>query len=203
MLLGLKVDTAANEAIAALKRGEKPLIALENTMGSFLNEYVSANGLKEGDSLGNFGYRNVLSRALYRTRAVTIKDKKGKETRKEVGLDELDSETRAAYNAAQEIIDSLDISIPASPIDWMRNRLEAAGYSVAEITGRNMAVDYSTKTPTVSQVPLSEQNDKVGTTRMFNNGELDAIILNVAGSTGISLHIPYIVTGKQIGRAHV
>ncbi|HNC02973.1 MAG TPA: strawberry notch C-terminal domain-containing protein, partial [Agitococcus sp.] len=188
MLLGLKVDTAANEAIAALKRGEKPLIALENTMGSFLNEYVSANGLKEGDSLGNFGYRNVLSRALYRTRAVTIKDKKGKETRKEVGLDELDSETRAAYNAAQEIIDSLDISIPASPIDWMRNRLEEAGYSVAEITGRNMAVDYSTKTPTVSQVPLSEQNDKVGTTRMFNNGELDAIILNVAGSTGISLH---------------
>ena len=46
MLLGLKVDTAANEAIAALKRGEKPLIALENTMGSFLNEYVAANGLK-------------------------------------------------------------------------------------------------------------------------------------------------------------
>ena len=37
-------------------------------------------------------------------------------------------------------------------------------------------------------MPLSEQNDKVGTTRMFNNGELDAIILNVAGSTGISLH---------------
>ncbi|WP_297920698.1 strawberry notch C-terminal domain-containing protein, partial [uncultured Agitococcus sp.] len=188
MLLGLKVDTAANEAIAALKRGEKPLIALENTMGSFLNEYVSANGLKDGDSLGDFGYRDVLSRALHRTRAVTIKDKKGEETRKEVGLHELDSATRAAYNEAQKIIDSLDVTIPASPIDWMRSRIEKAGYTVAEITGRNMAVDYSTKTPTVSQVPLSEQNDKVGTTRMFNSGELDAIILNVAGSTGISLH---------------
>lgn len=188
MLLGLKVDTAANEAIAALKRGEKPVIALENTMGSFLNEYVSANGLKDGDSLGDFGYRDVLSRALHRTRAVTIKDKKGEETRKEVGLHELDSATRAAYNEAQKIIDSLDVTIPASPIDWMRSRIEKAGYTVAEITGRNMAVDYSTKTPTVSQVPLSEQNDKVGTTRMFNSGELDAIILNVAGSTGISLH---------------
>ncbi len=188
MLLGLKVDTAANEAIAALKRGEKPVIALENTMGSFLNEYVSANGLKNGDSLGDFGYRDVLSRALHRTRAVTIKDKKGEETRKEVGLHELDSATRAAYNEAQKIIDSLDVTIPASPIDWMRSRIEKAGYTVAEITGRNMAVDYSTETPTVSQVPLSEQNDKVGTTRMFNSGELDAIILNVAGSTGISLH---------------
>ena len=51
-------------------------------MGSFLNEYVAANGLKEGDSLGNFGYRNVLSRALYRTRAVTIKDKKAKKLEK-------------------------------------------------------------------------------------------------------------------------
>ena len=60
---------------------------------------------------------------MHRTRAVTIKDRKGKKLEKEVGLDELDSETRAAYNAAQEIIDSLDISIPASPIDWMRNRL--------------------------------------------------------------------------------
>ncbi len=188
MLLGLKVDTAANEAIAALKRGEKPVIALENTMGSFLNEYVSANGLKDGDSLGDFGYRDVLSRALHRTRAVTIKDKKGEETRKEVGLHELDSATRAAYDAAQKIIDSLDVTIPASPIDWMRSRIEKAGYTVAEITGRNTSVDYSTETPTVSQVPLSEQNDKVGTTRMFNSGELDAIILNVAGSTGISLH---------------
>lgn len=57
MLLGLKAQTAADEAIASLKRGEKPIIAVENTMGSFLSEYAANNGLAQGDSLGDFDYR--------------------------------------------------------------------------------------------------------------------------------------------------
>ena len=35
---------------------------------------------------------------------------------------------------------------------------------------------------------LLEQTDKVRTTQMFNSGRTDALVLNVAGSTGISLH---------------
>jgi 2'-5' RNA ligase len=189
MLLGIKAETAASEALAALKRGEKPLIAVDNTMGSFLSAFVGDHGINVGDELENFDYRTVLSRALDRTRFVHITDPQGNETRVPVTLEELDEETRAKYDEAQKVIDTLDINLPVSPIDWIRMRLEEAGHSVSEITGRNLAVDYSDpEHPKLGQVPMTEQKDKVGTTRRFNDGRLDSIILNVSGSTGISLH---------------
>lgn len=189
MLLGLKAQTAADEAIASFKRGEKPIIAVENTMGSFLNEYAASNGIAQGESLGSFDYRTVLSRALARTRVIIEKAATGDETKRPVSLSELDIETSAAYRAAQEVIDGLSLSIPVSPIDWIRAEVARAGFSIAEITGRNLAVDYSEPSkPVLSAIDSSEQTDKVGTTRLFNSGKLDALVLNVAGSTGISLH---------------
>ena len=38
-------------------------VAVENTMGSFLSEYAAQNNINQGDSLGAFDYRTVLSRA--------------------------------------------------------------------------------------------------------------------------------------------
>lgn len=189
MLLGLKAQEAADDAVEAIKAGKKPLIAVENTMGSFLAEYAEANGLKSGDPLGVFDYRNVLSRALARTRFIMLQKANGDKEREEIPLNKLDPETRALYDQAQRLIDGLRLDIPVSPIDWMRNVITQAGHSVMEITGRNLAVDYSDpKVPTLDSVDAKEQKDKVRTTRMFNAGELDAIIMNVAGSTGISLH---------------
>lgn len=188
MLLGLKADAAADHAIAAIKRGEKPLIAVENTMGSFLSEYAEQADIKPGGTLGEFDYRTVLSRALDRTLFVQRQLANGEKVKEKVRLSDLDPGTRAAYDAAQKQIDALELDIPVSPIDWMRHRIEKAGYTVAEITGRNLSVDYSAKKPKLSQLSLDEQKNKVNTTRMFNDGRLDAIILNVAGSTGISLH---------------
>lgn len=190
MLLGLKADTAAEHAIAAIKAGQKPVIALENTMGSFLAEYAENNSLSAGDSLGSFDYRNVLSRALERTLVVRRVLPNGDKVKEAVPLNKLDTATREKYRQAQEVIDSLDLgNIPVSPLDWIRHRIEEAGYSVAEITGRNLSVKYSKDgEPKLSRLSAAEQNDKVGTTRKFNSGELDALILNVAGSTGISLH---------------
>jgi hypothetical protein len=188
LLLGLKADTAAERAIAAIKDGKKPLIAVENTMGSFLSEYADTNGLKQGDPLGAFDYRSVLTRALDRTRYVVRQLANGDKVKEYVKLDELGGTTRAKYEAAQRTIDALDLDIPVSPIDWMRKRLTEAGHSVAEITGRNLSVDYSGPQPVLSSLSAQEQKDKVATTRAFNSGKLDALILNVAGSTGISLH---------------
>lgn len=189
MLLGLKADAAADEAIASLKAGEKPLIAVENTMGSFLQEYAANHGIGQGDALGKFGYRTVLSRALDRTRYVVHVDKQGNKTKQYIPLGKLDDETLYAYRKAQKIIDALEMDIAVSPIDRIRKRLTDAGHTVSEITGRDLAVDYSEAgKPALSAVPTEEREDKVGTTRKFNDGRLDAIILNVSGSTGISLH---------------
>nr|WP_315245979.1 PLxRFG domain-containing protein [uncultured Albidiferax sp.] len=189
MLLGLKAQAAADHAISALKRGEKPIIAVENTMGSFLNEYAAANGVQQGGDLGAFDYRTVLSRALARTLAMTEQLPTGEKVKREVPLTSLDTMTREAYRRAQDVIDSLDADIPVSPIDWMRSQIQKAGFSVAEITGRNLSVDYSNPAkPVLSAIEALEQKDKVRTTRLFNSGKLDALVLNVAGSTGISLH---------------
>lgn len=189
MLLGLKAQTAADEAIASLKRGEKPIIAVENTMGSFLSEYAAQNNINQGDSLGAFDYRTVLSRALARSRVINVVLPTGEKDKKNIPLSQLDPITRKAYDQAQKVIDSLAIDIPVSPIDWMRAEIARAGFSVAEITGRDLSVDYSNpRKPVLSAIDLTEQRDKVASTRRFNGGELDALILNVAGSTGISLH---------------
>ncbi len=189
MLLGLKAQEAANDAIRSLKRGEKPIIAVENTMGSFLNEYAENNGLSVGDQLGAFTYRTVLSRALERSRYIVRQLPNGDKVKEYIPLGRLDPVSYEAYSKAQDIIDGLKIDIPVSPIDWMRQEITNAGYSVAEITGRNLSVDYSDpKNPKLSQIDTLEQKDKVRTTRNFNAGKLDAMILNVAGSTGISLH---------------
>lgn len=189
MLLGLKAQSAADEAIASLRRGEKPIIAVENTMGSFLNEYASANGISQGGSLGSFDYRTVLSRALERSRVIVEVGANGDKVKRQVSKGELDPITLAEYEAAQEVIDGLRLDIPVSPIDWMRAEIIRAGFSVAEITGRNLSVDYSDKkNPVLSAIDATEQSDKVATTKRFNAGNLDALILNVAGSTGISLH---------------
>jgi hypothetical protein len=189
MLLGLKAQTAADEAIASLKRGEKPIIAVENTMGSFLSEYAAQNNINQGDSLGAFDYRTVLSRALERSRVINVVLPTGDKSKKNIPLSQLDPLTRKAYDQAQKVIDRLAIDIPVSPIDWMRAEISRAGFSVAEITGRDLSVDYSNpRKPVLSAIDLTEQRDKVASTRRFNGGELDALILNVAGSTGISLH---------------
>ena len=186
MLLGLKADAAAKNAIEIIKNGEKPLIALENTMGSFLDEYATNAGLKNGDNLGNFDYRTVLTRALERTRSIKIEDKKGATEIIHVPVKDLPFQAREAYEKAQQVIDALDVNIPVSPLDWIRHKIQEAGYSVAEITGRDKTVDYSGGAPTLSNLSRGEQKDKVGTTRRFNSGEVDALILNVSGSTGIA-----------------
>lgn len=188
MLLGLKADDIADKVIEDIKNDKKPIIALENTMGSFLDSYAETHGLLGGAPLHNLTYSTVLQRALDRTRYYNKTDKQGRKTRVEVPLSDLSEGTQEVYEQAQALIRSLKANIPVSPIDWIRNRVENAGFRIAEITGRNLRVDYSRDVPTLSTVPSIERKDRVATGLGFNNGGIDALILNQAGSTGISLH---------------
>lgn len=188
MLLGMKADTAAEKAIEALKAGQRPVIALENTMGSFLSEYAKQNGIKSGEAIPDFDYRTVLTRALHRTRRLSIKDGRGDPLPPvEVPIERLPEHVREQYDLAQSLIDDMAVSLPASPIDRIRHRIEQAGYSVGEITGRNQRIDYSSGTAVFKHM-TKEDKDRVAMRDNYNSGKLDVLILNVAGSTGISLH---------------
>lgn len=186
-LLALKSDAAADCAIESMDRGEKPIIALESTMGAFLDSYVAASNLSEGALLEGLSWSTILRRALDRTIHYTFRNY-GKSTRIGYGRECLCAATALLYRDADKLLDALEVTLPVSPIDWMRHRIASSGHSVAEITGRSWRINYSGPVPVLSQVPGEEQNDRVKTGLLFNNGGLDALILNQAGSTGISLH---------------
>jgi hypothetical protein len=194
MLFALKADAAADAAIAAWKSGESPVIAVDQTMETKLKEFLSANGYKEGD-LTNYSFRDLIRNYLERSREIsyqTDRDDKDSWVRYRLTDDELGEVGLANYNRALAIVNKFDAELPASPIDWIRYRLEQAGMSVAEITGRRVQLDYSSglKTPTVKMRDKSELGTagKQKSVNDFNEKKLDALILNRSGSTGLSIH---------------
>ena len=108
-------------------------------------------------------------------------------TDEELGVDGM-----AAYMEARDIIDDSDLSqIPISPIDYIRGRLEQAGYTTTEVTGRKSVLDYDADGSAVYKTRSAKEistNGKITAVNDFNSGQADVIIINRSGSTGISLH---------------
>lgn len=190
-LLALKAETTVQEALTALRRGEKPVIALASTMGSFIGEYALVHQLQPGDPL-NLGFQDLLKRYLERTRDILVKDYTGTSSRHRLTDEQLGAEGVAQYEEAIAQIEDTDLSgIPISPIDYIKTQLTQAGYRVSEITGRTAIVDYDTiKNATYSQrVPSQAANRN--NIEAFNAGQVDVLILNRSGATGISLHASF------------
>jgi DNA polymerase I-like protein with 3'-5' exonuclease and polymerase domains/septum formation inhibitor MinC len=190
-LLCQKAEATVQVAIAAIEKGQKPVIAIANTMDAFIGQYAEDQGLQPGDPI-NISFGDVLSRYLERSRDVTIKDHEGNATRRRMADDELGDTALAAYDNAREIIDSTDLSaIPLSSIDYIKWRLSQAGFRVDEITGRHNIIDYSPAGEQgYARRPISETKPqaRVELVDQFNAGDLDVLILNRAGATGINLH---------------
>lgn len=88
------------------------------------------------------------------------------------------------FIAAENDIKKLEISdkMPLSPIDYMRQRMEAEGVTTNEITGRSAGIDENGDVYERSKPSSTEVMDS------FNNDNTNFLILNQSGSTGISLH---------------
>lgn len=203
-LLSAKVDATVETALAALKAGEKPVITVANTMESLINEYAEAVGVNVGDPI-DMTFRTLFRRYLEKTREITIKDAFGRKTKHRLTDDELGPAGVAAYEKALRDIENAAIeSLAASPIDAIKARLEAEGYKVGEITGRHGRIEYRGKTPTYAMRGDKERSiaGRIKTIEQFNNGLIDVVILNRAGSTGLSLHASP-KTGKDVRRRHM
>jgi hypothetical protein len=90
----------------------------------------------------------------------------------------------------QRIMEAID-ALPDMPIiaaDIVRNRLEAEGYVVGEISGRAS----TTKEIALGRSRVVARNNSKkavnGTVNAFNDGEVDVVLINRAGSAGLSLH---------------
>jgi hypothetical protein len=192
MLLTLKVDAAAEKAIEALKRGEKPVVTVAFTMGAFIEDYVDSAGLHSGDAI-DVDFRSIMLRYLDRSRDVTIKDAAGNQSRRPLTDEELGPMGRAAFARAQRLIMNSEgiEKIPLSPIDRLHYLLRKAGYKTGEITGRSHTIEYGDSGESTFRLrPERERKTagKIATIRAFNNGDMDVVILNQSGATGLSLH---------------
>jgi len=189
-LLAMTADDVADEAIAALKNGEKPFITLANTMGSFLSEYASDHQLQGGEAIAA-NYGDILKRYVERSRDVTIGTAFGDKERRRLTDSELGSRLTKQYEDILKQIDAVDWSqMPASPIDYVKSRIEKAGFTFGEFTGRSDGIDYSEETPRYYRRTAQERSKAaaVETERGFNDGSIDAVLANESAASGISLH---------------
>jgi hypothetical protein len=190
-LLAQKAEATVQEAIQVLQNGQKPVITVANTMGSFIQGYAELHDLNHGDTV-DLSFANLLERYLERSRDVIVRDYRGHVDRYRLSDEQLGTGAIIAYEDALESIRESDFSsIPISPIDYIEQRLEQAGYHIAEVTGRKAGIDYAADGSMTYKVRPDQETTakaKIDAVARFNAGDVDVILLNCSGSTGISLH---------------
>lgn len=180
VLLSLKAKSAAERAIDYLKQGMKPVIALNNT-----NESQTGN-LALGEEMDAPDLGTSLKKGLEGTLRYTQKDAKDNSESGYIKLSDLGEEATEAYHKLEKKIEQTSTGLSLSPIDVIKNELEKAGYKVGELTGRQTEFIYNDN-GTVTKVKRAD-TDKKKLAREFNDGQIDALILNKSAATGISLH---------------
>ena len=179
-LFSIKAEKVADYAIEAIKNGEKPVIAVNNTMEGMTDEYPMGEVMDMPD------LNTTLMKGLEGILRYTEKNEYGDRDNKVLRLEELGEEAVARYNEIKEKIASATSGLSISPIDVIKHRLEQAGYRVGELTGRNTEFVYNEDGKVVRQ--KRTDTNKNALADRFNNGDLDVLILNRSASTGISLH---------------
>lgn len=180
VLLSLKAKSAAERAIDYLKQGMKPVIALNNTNESQTGNFALGEEMDAPD-LGT-----SLQKGLEGTLRYTKKDAKDNTESGYFKLEDLGEEAVKAYHELEKKIEQTSTGLSLSPIDVIKNELQKAGYKVGELTGRQTEFVYNDN-GTVTKVKRAD-TDKKKLARDFNDGKIDALILNKSAATGISLH---------------
>lgn len=179
-LFSIKAEKVADYAIEAIKNGEKPVIAVNNTMGSMIDEYPMGVEMDMPD------LNSTLMKGLEGILRYTEKNDMGDQVNSTLRVEELGEEAVARYNEIKQKIASVSSGLSISPIDVIKHRLEEAGYKVGELTGRNTEMVY-TEDGKVIRKNRTDKNKNALADR-FNNGDLDALIINRSAAAGISLH---------------
>jgi len=189
-LLAAKVDSVVELAEIAERNGEKPVIAVANTMGAAIERYAVERSLAPGDVI-DITFADLLIHYLERNRYVLIKDAGGNIQRRYLENWELSKAAVDIFNETLSKIKLIDFkNIPASPIDYILHKLTTKGIKTGEVTGRSHTVKITPERQYYRLRSAKERSKSaaVKTVTAFNNGELDALILNRSSSTGVSIH---------------
>ncbi|MBN3744772.1 hypothetical protein G3N96_04890 [Burkholderia sp. Se-20373] len=207
--LALKIEKVADEAITALKENRKPVIVLEQTFESLLKEALAeaqkidaeegevsqeaARNLTaslDGRTVDAMTFRDVMQRVARKLEYIYVRNDYGQGRYVHVTDQAKNKEEAAAIDEAINDIAAKIAQlpdIPVSPLDTLRQKLNDAGYSCGEISGRSFQTRPSPDDP--GKIIVSIRPDqRLQTLADFNNGRLDSTALTRAGSTGLSAH---------------
>ncbi len=173
-IASLRIDKVAELAIESLRNDEKPIILVENTVETLLSEVEEPEDAEiEAPDM------RVLFHKVLR-QIVTVKDRTN-------DADGVRRDLSASIPEVGQVAERIRAMIEALPrlhlsaIDEVKRRIEETGFTCGEITGRGLEVRDGRVMRRSIPNPTTVKND-------FNSGDLDAVIINNSGSTGIDLH---------------
>lgn len=181
LLFSLKAEYVADRAIMYLKEGKKPVIAVANTMEGFIKDEMPLD-----EDVESSDFSLTLLKGLDSLFRYTEKDSKGNTVYGYIPLSSLSIEGQNAYSKIYDKIINTSSGISISPIDVIKDKIQKAGYSIGELTGREFELKFN-EDGTARKVKR-EGRDKKKLMRGFNEGSIDVLLLNQSASTGISLH---------------
>lgn len=187
LLFSIKAKAIAQLAIDEIKLGRKPLIAFSSTMESFLDAMENEDGspVRDGDIIMT-DFSAVFMRRFDGIMRMSITDSEGNTTKGVIPLSMLSNEGQAEYERLRNKIKTISTGIHISPIDVVIDEIEKAGYSVAEITGRQRVLKLIDENQAKVVNRVRQPNQDI--IRKFQDNEIECILLNQSGSTGISAH---------------
>jgi len=212
----LTVDFCVERCMDALMNDEKPVIVIESTMEALMRELASDSETTSDDSdevvddaasnddaVKSAGtrppdFRAALNTMLDRIMTISCKVSKDLDPERHPVVDPYAVAEAAEIRKLIEAFPDLSLS----PIDDLRNRIEAEGSRLAksgsirspwradEISARRLKVTNGL----YEQMPPTDRNETIVA---FNNGSIDALVITRAASTGLSLHASERVLDKR------
>ena len=169
IMVGLRIEGIYPQIRRDIESGIKPVVSFEHTMMGLFDE------AEDGEDIAGMTMRDQIKRVLDRSYTVLVGGDK-------VDIRGLDPEIAAAHAEIVAMIERFP-EMPASPIDWLMDRLEEDGIKCGELTGRS--IRYSNG-EVVKRT--KKERDKRKVVNAFNSGEIDALFHNKTGATGVSFH---------------
>ena len=174
-------------AVERLNNGEKPIILVDNTSDNIMAE-LQAEQIANGENNGRpLDIKDIM---LYEFNKLITKKVTHQETNEETGEVTTYVTRELIHGENEEIIAEIEhIKNPnrelpdmaGSPLDAVQKGIRDAGFTIDEITGRKLKFDYEE-----GEVVKRKPADKGNQYNRFNNGDLQALIINRSGATGYS-----------------
>lgn len=189
VLFAIKAEAVADHAVRRLKEGKKVVVAFASTFESMISDLHSDDGRHSlEDEEINTDYSVALLRGLESTLRYQKKIAKGKSELHVISFDELIPEAQDEYRRIERKIKNTTTGITCSPIDIIVRKIEGAGFTCAEVTGRTRRVEFTNEQGTRGKiVPRKKEKANVAFAK-FQNNQADVLLINTSGSTGASAH---------------